>query len=122
MYIQRFMDGLLAKAMKTSNSVLVTGPRQVGKSTMISHVLPKLRYVTLDDPFVEEQAKNDSRTFMQLNPPPVAIDEVQHAPVLFRFIKMEADKNRRAKGLYCLSGSQPFQLMQGVSESLSGRV
>ena len=54
MYIQRFMDGLLAKAMKTSNSVLVTGPRQVGKSTMISHVLPKLRYVTLDDPFVEE--------------------------------------------------------------------
>ena len=122
MYIQRFMDGLLAKAMKTSNSVLVTGPRQVGKSTMISHVFPNLRYVTLDDPFVEEQAKNDSRTFMQLNPPPVAIDEVQHAPVLFRFIKMETDKNRRAKGLYCLSGSQPFQLMQGVSESLSGRV
>ena len=81
MYIKRFMDGLLAKAMETSNSVLVTGPRQVGKSTMISHVLPELRYVTLDDPFVEEQAKNDSRTFMQLNPPPVAIDEVQHPAI-----------------------------------------
>jgi len=121
-YISRFMDGLLKSAVKTYGAVLVTGPRQVGKSTMIEHVLPGRRYVTLDDPFVEEQAKIDSRTFMQLNPPPVTIDEVQHAPVLFRFIKKTVDEDRRKKGLYCLSGSQPYQLMQGVSESLSGRV
>ena len=122
MYIARFMDKLLAKAVKTNSNVLVTGPRQVGKSTMIEHVLPKRRYVSLDDPFVEEQARTDSRTFIQLNPPPVTIDEVQHAPILFRFIKQETDRNRQQKGLYCLSGSQPYQLMQGVSESLSGRV
>lgn len=122
MYIPRFMDKLLAHAMETSNTVLVTGPRQVGKSTLIAHLFPDRRYVTLDDPFLEEQAKTDSRTFIQLNPPPVTIDEVQHAPILFRFIKQEADRNRNRKGLYCLSGSQPYQLMQGVSESLSGRV
>ena len=122
MYISRFMDRLLVKAVKTHNAVLVTGPRQVGKSTMIAEMLPDRRYVTLDDPFVEDQAKEDSRTFMQLNPPPVTIDEVQHAPILFRFIKQAVDKERGKKGLYCLSGSQPYQLMQGVSESLSGRI
>lgn len=122
MYISRFMDRLLVKAVKTHNAILVTGPRQVGKSTMVAEMLPGRRYVTLDDPFVEEQAKEDSRTFMQLNPPPVTIDEVQHAPILFRFIKQAVDKERGTKGLYCLSGSQPYQLMQGVSESLSGRI
>ena len=116
------MDRLLRKAVETSYVVLVTGPRQVGKSTMIAHELPNQRYVTLDDPFIEEQAKVDSRTFIQLNPPPVTIDEVQHAPILFRFIKQQVDERRAEKGLYCLSGSQPYQLMQGVSESLSGRV
>ena len=121
-YIPRFLDRLLRKAVETSNVVLVTGPRQVGKSTMIAHELPNRRYVTLDDPFVEEQAKVDSRTFIQLNPPPVTIDEVQHAPILFRFIKRHVDEHRVDNGLYCLSGSQPYQLMQGVSESLSGRV
>lgn len=122
MYIRRFMDELLAKAVAKSNAVLVTGARQVGKSTMLEHILPGRRYVTLDDPFVEEQAKTDTRAFLQLNPPPVTIDEVQHAPVLFRFIKQAVDKKRATKGLYCLSGSQPYQLMQGVSESLAGRV
>jgi len=122
MYIKRFMDELLLNAIKKSNAVLVTGARQVGKSTMIEQVLPKRRYVTLDDPFIEEQAKTDSKTFLQLNPPPVTIDEVQHAPILFRYIKQSVDKQRATKGLYCLSGSQPYQLMQGVSESLAGRI
>lgn len=121
-YIPRFMERLLKKAVETSNVVLLTGPRQVGKSTMLAHELPARRYVTLDDPFIEEQARQDSRTFIQLNTPPVTIDEVQHAPILFRFIKQAVDENRAEKGLYCLSGSQPYQLMEGVSESLSGRV
>lgn len=121
-YIKRFMDRQLMRAVDACSAVLVTGPRQVGKSTMIAQNLPGRNYVTLDDPFVEEQAKTDSRMFMQLNPPPVTIDEIQHAPVLFRFIKQAIDKNRSHKGLFCMSGSQPYQLMQGVSESLSGRV
>ena len=92
MYISRFMGRLLVKAVKTHNAVRATGPRQVGKSTMIAEMLPDRRYVTLDDPFVEDQAKEDSRTFMQLKQPPVTIDEVQHAPILFRFIKQDVAK------------------------------
>lgn len=59
---------------------------------------------------------------MEVNPPPVTIDEIQHAPILFRYIKQECDRRKGEKGLFCLSGSQPFHLMKGVSESLAGRV
>ena len=122
MYIERAIDRLIRRAVRSKGAVLVTGARQVGKSTSLEKVLPERRYVTLDDPFLEEQAKGDSRTFMAVNPPPVTIDEVQHAPVLFRYIKQECDRRKGEKGLYCLSGSQPFHLMKGVSESLAGRV
>ena len=122
MYIERAVDRLIRRAVRSKGAVLVTGARQVGKSTSLEKVLPGRRYVTLDDPFLEEQAKGDSRTFMAVNPPPVTIDEVQHAPNLFRYIKQECDRRKGEKGLYCLSGSQPFHLMKGVSESLAGRV
>ena len=122
MYIERAVDRLIKRAIRSKGAVLVTGARQVGKSTSLEKVLPGRRYVTLDDPFLEEQAKGDSRTFMEVNPPPVTIDEVQHAPILFRYIKQECDRRKGEKGLYCLSGSQPFHLMKGVSESLAGRV
>ena len=122
MYIERAVDRLIRRAIRSKGVVLVTGARQVGKSTSLEKVLPGRRYVTLDDPFLEEQAKGDSRTFMEVNPPPVTIDEVQHAPILFRYIKQECDRRKGGKGLYCLSGSQPFHLMKGVSESLAGRV
>ena len=122
MYIERAVDRLIRRAIRSKGAVLVTGARQVGKSTSLEKVLPGRRYVTLDDPFLEEQATSDSRTFMAVNPPPVTIDEVQHAPVLFRYIKQECDRRKGEKGLYCLSGSQPFHLMKGVSESLAGRV
>ena len=122
MYIPRAVDRLIKRAVEGKGVVLVTGARQVGKSTSLENVLPGRRYVTLDDPFLEDQANADSRTFMELNPPPVTIDEVQRAPVLFRYIKQACDRRRGEKGLYCLSGSQPFHLMKGVSESLAGRV
>ena len=121
MYIKRAMDELLKKAAKTHKTVLLTGARQVGKSTSLENVLPNRRTVTLDDPFLEDQAKSDPSLFMQMNPPPVTIDEVQHVPELFRYVKMSCDKSK-GRGLYCLSGSQPYQLMRGVSESLAGRV
>ena len=121
-YIPRAIDQLIKHAVESKAVVLVTGARQVGKSTALEHVLEGRSYVSLDDPFVEDQARNDSRTFMQLHEPPVTIDEVQHAPILFRYIKEICDKRKGEKGLYCLSGSQPFHLMQGVSETLSGRV
>ena len=120
-YIHRSIEERLTKAAETYKAVLVTGPRQVGKSTMLKMVFPERKYVSLDDPFLEEQANQNGSMFMMLNPPPITFDEVQRAPVLFRYIKMKCDETEE-KGLFCLSGSQQFRLMQNVSETLSGRI
>lgn len=120
-YIKRAMETRLEKYCRTYKAVLVTGARQVGKSTLLKKVFPGRRYVSLDDPFLEEQARLNGDMFLALNPVPVTIDEVQRAKELFRYIKIKCDETEE-KGLYCLSGSQPFQLMEGVAESLSGRI
>lgn len=120
-YVQRAIEDKVQAAARDFKAVLVTGARQTGKSTMLGHIFPDRRYVTFDDPFIEEQAKENPNTFMELNAPPVIFDEVQYVPGLFRYLKLECDR-RDGHGLYCLSGSQPFKLMERVSESLSGRV
>lgn len=120
-YIQRALESKILEAEKNFKAILVTGARQTGKSTVLKKIFPQKRYVTFDDPFLEEQATHNAMMFMELNKPPVIFDEVQRTPELFRYIKMECDKSD-GRGLYCLSGSQPFRLMQNVSESLSGRV
>ena len=120
-YIPRHIEPVVQDANKTFKAVLVTGARQTGKSTLLETVFPDLSYVTFDDPFMEEQAKNDPNTFMTLHQPPVIFDEVQRTKELFRYIKIECDK-RKDYGLFALSGSQPFKLMENVSESLAGRV
>ena len=120
-YIPRALEDRLRRYEKTYKAVLVTGARQVGKSPLLKKVFPARRYVSLDDPFLEQQAEEAGDMFLTLNPPPVTIDEVQRAKGLFRYIKIKCDE-REEKGLFCLSGSQPFHLMQDVSESLSGRI
>lgn len=120
-YIKRAMESRLEKYSRTYKAVLVTGARQVGKSTLLKKVFPERRYVSLDDPFLEEQAKMNGEMFLALNPAPLTIDEVQRAKELFRYIKIKCDETEE-KGLFCLSGSQPFHLMEGVAESLSGRI
>lgn len=120
-YIHRSIEERLNKAANTFKAVLVTGPRQVGKSTVLKKVFPDRKYVSLDDPFLEEQANQNSSMFMMLNQSPITIDGVQRAPILFRYIKMKCDETDD-KGLYCLSGSQQFKLMRNVSETLSGRI
>lgn len=120
-YIQRAIEKVVEHSGKTFKCVLVTGSRQTGKSTLIRHLYPDVKEVTFDDPFVEEQAKNNPEMFMSLNEPPVFLDEVQHVSSLFRYIKQSCDK-KDSKGLYYLSGSQPFKLMELVSDSLAGRV
>lgn len=120
-YIKRAMENRLEKYIRTYKAVLVTGARQAGKSTLLKKVFPDRRYVSLDDPFLEEQAKLNGDMFLSLNPVPVTIDEVQRAKELFRYIKIKCDESEE-KGLFCLSGSQPFHLMEGVSESLTGRI
>ena len=120
-YIKRAMESRLEKYSRTYKAVLVTGARQVGKSTLLKKVFPERRYVSLDDPFLEEQAKMNGEMFLALNPVPLTIDEVQRAKEIFRYIKITCDETEE-KGLFCLSGSQPFHLMEGVAESLSGRI
>lgn len=95
--------------------VLVTGPRQVGKTTMLQKLMEgtERNYVSLDDLNERSLAKSDPEMFLQLHKPPVMIDEVQYAPELFPYIKIYADKNHRS-GDFWLTGSQIFKLMRGV--------
>lgn len=120
-YIRRTIEERLKKYSEAYQAVLVTGPRQVGKSTLLKTVFPERSYVSLDDPFLEEQARENGDMFLMLNPPPITIDEVQRAGMLFHYIKIQCDSSGEP-GLFCLSGSQQFHLMQRVSETLSGRI
>lgn len=120
-YIKRAIEDVVEHSRQTFKCVLITGARQVGKSTLIKNLFPELRMVSFDDQFLEEQAQNSPSMFLVLNPPPAFYDEVQRVPGLFRQIKMTCD-NTEDRGLFVLSGSQSFDLMKYVSESLSGRV
>ena len=122
MYIQRAAEKAVKQIIETFPVVLVTGPRQVGKSTMLNHLAEDGRkIVTLDDPDVRYLAKTDPALFLQRYNAPVLIGEIQYAPELLPYIKMEVDKEKQ-NGAYWLTGSQAFHLMKNVSESLAGRV
>ena len=122
-YIKRDIEDSFLRMSEQFKVVLVTGPRQVGKTTMMKKLMDGTdrKYVTLDDIATRSLAKNDPKTFIMTHTPPVFIDEVQYAPELFSYIKMQVDE-RQINGDYWLSGSQLFRLMRGVSESLAGRV
>lgn len=113
------------KFLDLSNSrkvILITGARQVGKSTFVKNLKEKDReYITLDDMVIRNLAKTDPKLFLLNHPGKIIIDEVQYAPELFPYIKMEVD-NSNEKGRFWLTGSQKFSLMNNVSESLAGRV
>jgi hypothetical protein len=120
-YIKREMEDMIQRSTESFKAILVTGARQTGKSTLLRHLFPDVKEVSFDDPFLEEQAKTNPDMFMMLNEPPVFLDEIQYVPSLFRYIKISCDNHDR-KGLFYLSGSQPFKLMDMVSDSLAGRV
>lgn len=121
MYIKRAMENVILKTSETFPVLLLTGPRQVGKTTLLQHLAgPERSYVTLDDPDVRFLAKNDPALFMQRFSPPVLIDEIQYAPEILPYIKMSVDRSRQ-KGDFWLTGSQMFHMMKSVSESLAGR-
>ncbi len=122
-YIIRNLEGVVIQVTKEYPVVLVTGPRQVGKTTMLKKLMEGTDrgYVTLDDLNERSIAKTDPELFLQLHKPPVLIDEVQYAPELFTYIKIHVDRNHEP-GAFWLTGSQVFKLMQGVRESLAGRV
>lgn len=124
-YISRHMEERILKLSKSYSAILVTGPRQAGKTTMLRSLAEKenigREYVTLDDLTARDMAKNDPALFLQLHKPPVLIDEVQYAPELFTYIKIHIDEHHNP-GDFWMTGSQIFRLMRGVQESLAGRV
>lgn len=121
MYRKRLAEPTVNTLSKMFGAVLVAGPRQVGKTTMLKNITKDISYTTLDDIIVRTSAQEQSGTFFKDNPPPVFVDEIQKAPVLFEQIKMYIDKDHK-KGQFFMCGSQQFKMMKGVSESLSGRI
>lgn len=120
-FYQRQMQPLLQNLIQQFPTILVTGPRQVGKSTLLQHIGEDYQYVTFDDPLLLNQARNDPTLFMLNHSGKLILDEVQYAPELFSSLKLAIDK-QKTSGLFLLSGSQAFQLMQNVTESLAGRI
>jgi len=121
-YIERSIEPVLLRAASEFPALVLTGPRQAGKTTLLRHLFGSTHdYVSLEAPDVRMAAKTDPRGFLALHPPPVILDEVQHAPDLLSYVKEAIDLQREQTGLFLLSGSQNLLLMEKVSESLAGR-
>lgn len=121
-YIKRDLEAKITALSKEYSCLLITGPRQVGKTTVLRHLAaPNRGYVTLDDLEERRMARNDPALFLQIHDLPVLIDEVQYAPELFSYIKIAVD-NGAAPGSFWLTGSQAFRMMELAQESLAGRV
>ena len=101
MYIKRAIEQHVKQSEKTFKAVLITGARQSGKSTLLKHLFPQTKYVSIDDPFIEEQANENPNMFMMLNPPPIIYDEVQRTPDLFRYIKLKCDESEKKDNSCC---------------------
>lgn len=122
-YISRNLEKIVLEVNSEYPVILVTGPRQVGKTTMLKKLMEgtERNYVSLDDINERNLAKSDPELFLQIHKTPLLIDEVQYAPELFTYIKISVDKNCKP-GDFWLTGSQAFKLMRGIKESLAGRV
>ncbi len=122
MFFERTVKSTIENINATFPVLLVTGPRQVGKTTLLESMLePGRKKVSLDSPTIRAMAISDPELFLQRYSPPVLIDEAQYAPELFPYIKTLVDKRKRP-GDFWLTGSQMFRMMKNVSESLAGRV
>lgn len=120
-YIKRDLESKIVALSKEYSCIIVTGPRQVGKTTLLKQLMPdNMEYVALDDLEERRLAKNDPAMFFQLHSLPIFIDEVQYAPELFSYIKIAID-NGAEPGSFWLSGSRAFKLMKLAQESLAGR-
>jgi uncharacterized protein len=121
-YIDRSLEPVVRKAAREYSAVVLTGPRQSGKTTLLRHLFREThRYVSLEPPDVRAVATDDPRSFLELNQPPVIIDEVQYAPGLMPYIKERIDKCRGKTGQYLLTGYRDLLLSEKITESLGGR-
>lgn len=119
--IERLLTAKLRRMIEIYPIVLLTGPRQSGKSTLLQHVFPDYQYVSLEDLDQRAFANDDPRGFIASHPDKTIIDEAQLVPSLFSYLQTHVDMYRK-DGMYVLSGSQNFSLMQQISQSLAGRV
>lgn len=120
MYYTRHIESVIKRIAKRKPVIVLTGARQVGKSTMLKEVFNGINYTTLNSPLVRQSAKDNPSLFFDINKPPVIVDEIQKAAELFDYIKDVVDEDK-AKGQFYLTGSQSIRLMKNVSESLAGR-
>lgn len=122
-YIKRDIEAVVKASAKQFPALIITGPRQSGKTTLLKHLFLKNHtYVSMDDPALRLMATEEPWIFFQNYKPPIIIDEIQYTPELLSHIKIMIDKKRDAKGQFLLTGSQVFPLMARVSESLAGRI
>jgi len=123
MYKKRKIAELLHKALESFPAVLITGSRQTGKTTLLRNELPDIPYITFDDPLERDYATTDPKGFLeQFSKGPVILDEIQYVPNLFSYLKINIDESRHSYGKWIMTGSQQFQVMRTVSDSLAGRI
>jgi len=120
MYYHRHIEPVVERISKRKPVIVLTGARQVGKSTMLKEVYKEINYVALNRPLVRESARENPSLFFDVNKPPVIVDEIQKAAELFDYIKDIVDEEK-TKGQFYLTGSQSMKLMKNVSDSLAGR-
>ncbi len=120
-YFHRAIEPVLRRAAGDFPTLVLTGPRQSGKTTVLRHMFPDFSYAVLDNPSVGELARQDPELFLEQYPAPAIFDEIQSVPSLLLYLKQRVDNQRSKAGQYLLTGSQQFPLMQGVTESLAGR-
>lgn len=121
-YLERTLEPVLIKAIKNFPAVILTGPRQSGKTTLLKHLFQdKFKYVSMETPDIQANATTDPRGFLSIYKPPIILDEIQYVPGLLPYIKEMIDEKRHLAGQFILTGSQNLLLSQHINETLAGR-
>jgi predicted AAA+ superfamily ATPase len=120
-YLRRHLEATLARAARAFPAVVLTGPRRSGKTSLLRHAFPHASYFLLEDPEVVARFRADPAGFLDSAKPPVVLDEVQHVPELFAYVRARIDREPRRVSRWFLTGSQEAPMMQGVTESMAGR-
>lgn len=120
-YISRKLTNVLESAMRRFPAIVITGPRRVGKTTLLRRMLPGARYILLEDPDIQGRVQSDPRAFLEELHPPAIFDEIQNAPELLNYVRTLIDAKPRRMGQWFFTGSQEIPLMQGITESMAGR-